>query len=66
MAGRLKHMERSHRSYRQTQQYGVFNQFHRNAYRVSTYKQQKLTLGQRMAKLLAPLRNAMKQSAKVD
>lgn len=63
MAGRVKHMERSRRSYRQSQQYGIFNQFHAHAYAVASLKTQRKTIGQRFASLLAPLKNALKSSA---
>lgn len=56
-------MERSHRSYRQSQQYSVFNQFHRRAYTVANIKQNRMTFGQKIAKLLTPLKTAMKQAA---
>lgn len=48
MAGAVKHMERSHRSYA-TRHQGVFNGFHRNAYKVATMKESRKTLGQRLA-----------------
>lgn len=50
MAGRIKHMERSHRSHNKN--YGMFNQFHRNAYKVSYYKNERKTVGQRLSQLL--------------
>ena len=48
MAGAVKHMERSHRSYA-TRHQGVFNYFHRNAYKVANLKESRKTLGQRLA-----------------
>ena len=51
MAGAVKHMERSRRSHNKAQMYGIYNQFHRNAYNVASYKQERKTLGQRLAAL---------------
>lgn len=63
MAGRLAHMERSHRSYVQTQRYSIFNQFHRKAYATANIKQTRMSIGQRFGQLLNPLKTAMKQQA---
>ena len=49
MAGRLKHMERSHRSYRSNG--AEFVQFHRHAYNVAQRKETKKTFGQHMSAL---------------
>lgn len=51
MAGAVKHMERSRRSHNKAQMYGIYNQFHRNAYSVAESKYQRKTLGQRLAAL---------------
>lgn len=60
MAGRLKHMERSHRSHRRDA--NVFLGFNRRAYSVAYAKQQRMTLGQKMAQMLAPLKQAMRKA----
>ena len=53
MAGAIKHMERSHRATALKRNSGAFNQFHRNAYAVVTFKQQrKMTLGQKLKSAL--------------
>lgn len=53
MAGAIKHMERSHRATAAKRNSGTFNQFHRNAYKVSVVKQQKsMTFGQRLKSML--------------
>ena len=53
MAGAIKHMERSHRATAAKRNAGVYNQFHRNAYKVSVVKQQKsMTFGQHLKSML--------------
>ena len=53
MAGAIKHMERSHRATAAKRNSGAFNQFHRNAYKVSFAKQQKnMTFGQHLKSML--------------
>lgn len=51
MAGAVKHMQRSHRSYRNNMNNGIFTQFHRNAYSVKQYKESRMTLGKRLSNL---------------
>lgn len=47
MSGRIKHMERSHRSVSAKRNSGVFNHFHRNAYNVAMDRTQRnMTFGQ--------------------
>lgn len=43
MAGRIRHMERSRYSHRRAQQYGIYNQFHMNAYKVRSARDSKKT-----------------------
>ena len=52
MAGAVKHMERSRRSHTRSRDFGIYTQFHRNAYSVKTFKKNRLSLGQRIAKML--------------
>lgn len=53
MAGAIKHMERSYRTTAAKRNAGVFNHFHRNAYAVSTIKQQRnMTFGQHLKSML--------------
>ena len=53
MAGAIKHMERSHRATAAKRNSGTFNQFHRNAYAIATFKQQKrTTFGQHLKSML--------------
>ena len=53
MAGAIKHMERSHRATALKRNSVAFNQFHRNAYAVAAFKQQrKMTLGQMLKSAL--------------
>ena len=61
MAGRIKHMERSRRSYHKNKA-AIFSNFNRHAYSVEHAKQQRLTLGQMLAKHLAPLKNTLKKA----
>lgn len=60
MAGRIKHMERSHRSHRMNE--GVFNNFHRRAYEIRFTKQQRVSLAQRFASLMTPVKNTLKKA----
>lgn len=60
MAGRVKHMERSRRSHRNDA--NVFLGFERRAYKIANVKQQRMTLGQLLASMLAPLRDTMKRA----
>lgn len=56
-----KHSKRSRRSHRTNA--GVFNQFHAHAYMVSVAKKQKeQTLGQKMAGVFEPVKDAVKQA----
>lgn len=59
MAGALKHMERSHRSYKNKQNAFVFTQFTRkaytNKYMRDFHKERKKTLGQRVSSLVKKL-----------
>ena len=48
MAGAVKHMKRSHRSYRASNS-DVFTNFHRKAYAVKMEKESKKTFGQRLS-----------------
>lgn len=59
MAGRLKHMERSRRSHKRAKQYGIYNQFHMNAYRVSSARANKKTGQTIFQKLGSMLRKAL-------
>lgn len=64
MAGRIKHMERSHRSHRNTT--AIFGNFVRNTY-VRDYtnkyfKMQRMSIGQKLARMLAPLKQALSTS----
>ena len=52
MAGRIKHMERSHRSVSKKNNEGTYTPFRRKAYSISYAKQRKMTLGESLAKLL--------------
>lgn len=52
MAGRLKHMERSHRSHRNSKHAGIYAGFHRHAYTVKTLKESKMTLGQKLGRFV--------------
>ena len=57
MAGRIKHMERSHRSVAHKHNEGIYNSFGRKAYSVSLVKQQRReTFGQSLV-------NALKRAA---
>lgn len=51
MAGRVKHMERSHRSHRKNND-AVFTQFHRNAFKLADAKIKRQTIGQRLSAML--------------
>lgn len=51
MAGRVKHMERSHRSYRNRALNGIYNDFNRRAYSIKVFKENKKTVGQRFSDL---------------
>lgn len=52
MAGAIKHMQRSHRSHTKSNQYGIYNQFHRNAYARAEYKASKMTVFQQIGSVL--------------
>ena len=49
MAGAVKHMERSHRSHRRPEMYGIYAGFQRRAYTNKYAKEQRKTLGQQLA-----------------
>ena len=61
MAGRLKHMERSHRSHNTKE--NIFTTFSRKAYVREDIKYQKKTLGQRFASLVKPLMPSVRGTA---
>lgn len=52
MAGRLKHMERSHRSHRNSKHAGIYAQFHRRAYSEKVFKESRMTLGQKLKRVV--------------
>ena len=49
MAGAVKHMERSRRSHRKPEMYGIYSQFERRAYTNKYERDQRKTLGQQLA-----------------
>lgn len=57
-------MERSHRSYRvnESNKAYIFGNFHRNAYSVANTKQTRLTLGQRFANLMNPIKSTLRKA----
>lgn len=55
-------MERSRRSHH-NKPYKAFSQFERHAYSVAQAKYQRKTIGQRIASMLKPLKQAMKNTA---
>lgn len=60
MAGAKKHMERSHRSHRTSAV--NFIAFNREAYSRAFFKQERKSIGQRLAEAFAPLRKAAEQA----
>lgn len=49
MAGRIKHMQRSHRSHNRAKEFGVFNAFRYRAYVEANTKEARMTTGERLA-----------------
>ena len=60
MAGAVRHMERSHRSHKTSP--NTFLPFVRYAYTVKNAKVARETFGQKLAKGLNPLKEAVKQA----
>lgn len=60
MAGAVKHMERSRRSHRKSD--SLYASFHRHAYKVRENKVTKQTLGQKLAGVFAPIKNALRRA----
>lgn len=62
MAGRIKHMERSHRSYNKSQY--IFSSFQAKAYKTASLRSSKKSLAQRFKDSMAPLKDKLRDAYK--